>query len=630
MAGTNSNLISVIILTYNEEQNLQNCLESVKDLSDSIFVVDSFSTDRTLEIAKHYTDKLYQHPFENQALQFNWALDNLPLRTAWILRLDADERLTPELSHELREKLPAIPEDITGLYVKRKVYFMGRWIKHGGYYPTWLLRVFRNGSAICEQKNMDEHIVILKGRPQNLSHDIIDDNHKGLSFWIDKHNHFATREMQEIISSRREVNKQILKPHLLGDTVQRKRWFKTNLYLRLPLLIRAYVYFIYRYFIKFGFLDGKEGLIFHFLQGFWYRFLVDAKIYEMSKSRRNLILSSESHETPKMKPVVILEKLELRSELMSDQFARAFKQMSIIDDFSKAHAVFIKPNLGYPFYKKGVTTRKEFIEGLVAALREVNSTTTVYIGEGEGGYNSFSMNEAFMNMGFYDLEKKYPNVKIINISTLPQHDVEIQTPKETVTISLPDIFFKEIDFAITCPVPKVHCMTGVSLSYKNQWGCLPDTMRLKDHYILQHIVSKISNLLNFKYSFLDGRYGLNKNGPLMGDAVETNWFAASNSLGAFDIVVSDMMGFDWKKIDHLRIANTYGFIPEKEDIYINGDIEKLKKKFILKRDFWNYPALVAFNSKHLTSLVYLSKWAKPIHDVMYMFRKKPIEDYSQN
>lgn len=275
--------LSVIILTYNEELNIRNCLESVKDIAESIYIVDSFSPDGTIGIAKEYTEKIYQHPFKDQASQFNWALENLPVSTEWIMRLDADERITPELKNEITKELYKIPQEITGLYVKRRVYFMGRWIKHGGYYPTWLLRIFRKGKAVCEQKNMDEHIVILRGETAKLANDIIDENHKGLSFWIDKHNKFAEREMRETVNIHNMRTGEEINPHLTGGQVQRKRWLKKNVYLKLPLFFRPLFYYIYRYVFWLGFLDGKEGLIFHFLQGFWYRFLVDAKIYEYKK-----------------------------------------------------------------------------------------------------------------------------------------------------------------------------------------------------------------------------------------------------------------------------------------------------------------------------------------------------------
>jgi len=132
-----------------------------------------------------------------------------------------------------------------------------------------------------------------------------------------------------------------------------------------------------------------------------------------------------------------------------------------------------------------------FIESLVAALRQINSTVQIYIGEGEGGHNSFSMNKAFNNMDYFAIEKEFTQVKIINLSKTPSKDVELDTPRGPYKIALPEIFFNEIDFSISCPVPKVHCMTKVTLSFKNQWGCLPDNMRLKNHHMFDYIIPKI-------------------------------------------------------------------------------------------------------------------------------------------
>lgn len=282
--------ISVIILTYNEEQNIRHCLESIRGLVNDIFIVDSYSTDKTLEIAKKYTDKIYQHAFKTQAEQFNWALDNVPLKTEWIMRLDADEMVMPELTEEIKEVLGdweagRLGSDVTGMYIKRRVYFMGRWIKHGGYYPTWLLRVWRKGKARYEERAMDEHVVLSEGKTIQLKHDIIDWNRKGLSFWVEKHNQFASREMRAILATNDglKLNPSYLDTSFFSSQEKRKRWLKEKLYHHLPLFIRSFLYFIYRYFFRLGFLDGKEGFIFHFLQGFWYRFLVDAKIYESKK-----------------------------------------------------------------------------------------------------------------------------------------------------------------------------------------------------------------------------------------------------------------------------------------------------------------------------------------------------------
>lgn len=325
-----------------------------------------------------------------------------------------------------------------------------------------------------------------------------------------------------------------------------------------------------------------------------------------------------------MKTIVFLEKIAQNSRNIEKQFLKSFESFSIINEFNKANAIFIKPNLTYPKYKQGVTTRIEFIEGLVAALRQINNCTKIYIGEGEGSYNSFSMTEAMLSMGFYDLEKKYKNVQILNISKIPTRIVELKVVGKPYLVELPEIFFKEIDFSITCPLPKVHCMTKISLSFKNQWGCLPDAMRLKHHYVLNKIIGQICNILKFRYAFLDGKYGLNKNGPMMGIPKEINWFVASNSLGAFDMIVSEMMGFHWKDIGHLIESFKFGFIPNRKEIIIIGDEELLKKKFVLRRTFWNYPALLAFHSKRLTHLFYFSKFAKILHKIMYLFRERPI------
>jgi len=322
---------------------------------------------------------------------------------------------------------------------------------------------------------------------------------------------------------------------------------------------------------------------------------------------------------------VIVERLTDTHESLINQFSGSFELLALPDDFNIAKAIFIKPNLTYPTYKKGVTTQKSFVESLVAALRQINSTTKIYIGEGEGGYNSFSMTDAMKDMGFYEIAEAYPNVEIVNLSHLATRKMGLKANGKPYSINLPELFFDEIDFSITCPLPKVHCMTGITLSFKNQWGCLPDTMRLKNHYVFDEIISQISDVLKFRYAFLDGKYGLDNNGPMMGDPVEVNWFVASNSLGAFDRVVSGMMGFDWQRIGHLKMAEKYGFMPKAGEIQIIGDPDSLGRKFTLKRDFWNYPALAAFHSRKLTHLFYFSMWAKLLHDVMYTFRKRPIE-----
>jgi glycosyltransferase involved in cell wall biosynthesis len=266
-------LLTVLILTRDEEENLPETLRSLAPLGARVLVVDSGSTDRTAAIAREAGAEVVEHAFINQAAQINWALDNGLCATPWIMRLDADERVTPELATELRATIPALDEGVTGLEVKRRVYFWGRWIKHGGYYPTWLFRVWRAGTARSEQRSMDEHLVSMKGRLVRLHHDIIDENRKGLSHWVNKHNQYSTRE---VLALEREGGQ----PSSPGGQAGRRRWFKTNVYGRTPLFLRAVLYWTLRYFLLLGFLDGLPGLVFHFNQALWYRLLVDAKIYE--------------------------------------------------------------------------------------------------------------------------------------------------------------------------------------------------------------------------------------------------------------------------------------------------------------------------------------------------------------
>ena len=271
-------LLSFIILTLNEELNLPICLGSLRGLDAEIFVIDSGSVDRTAEIAREFGATVVQHPFENQARQINWALDNLHFSAPWIMRLDGDERLTPELRDELKSVLPAAPDTVTGFLVKRRVYFWGRWIRHGGYYPVWLLRIWRHGKGRSEDRWLDEHIFVTEGKTRRLNADIIDENHKGLTFWIDKHNGFSDREVRTLltVSDASDARR-------IGGQAGRKRILKTSLYARMPLILRAFLYWFFRYFVLLGFLDGKAGFVFHFLQGLWYRVVVDAKLYEFER-----------------------------------------------------------------------------------------------------------------------------------------------------------------------------------------------------------------------------------------------------------------------------------------------------------------------------------------------------------
>ena len=277
--------ISIIILTYNEEKNIRECLESIQGFSAQIFIVDSGSTDQTLTIAQEYQVKVFHHPFENYGKQRNWALDNLPLKTEWLLQMDADHRLTPELKTEIQEYfLKGVPPDINGFLISRRTIFMGKWIKYGGHYPTYHAILFRKGFGHCEEKLYDQHFVI-EGKTVRLKGDIIDILTDSLSSFTIRHNNWAALEAEDQHYKWSTGKKGLIDPKMGGNAIQQRRFIK-SVYERFPLFIRPFVYFFIRYFLKLGFLDGVRGLIFHFLQGFWFRFLVDAKIYEIRQSSK--------------------------------------------------------------------------------------------------------------------------------------------------------------------------------------------------------------------------------------------------------------------------------------------------------------------------------------------------------
>jgi len=274
--------ISVIILTYNEENHIKRCIENVQAFAREIFVVDSFSTDKTIEISKNYGAKVFQNEWEqNYAKQFNWALDNLPIKTKWVLRLDADEYLYPELIEEIKTKLDTLPEDVTGVVFKRRTIFLGKWMKRGTY-PVKLLRLFRYQKADCEQRWMDEHIQLLEGRAVEFEHDFADHNLNNLSWWTQKHNGYAIREAIDLLDVELDLLGHQQGTAQLTEQAAAKR-NKKHKYAKQPLFWRSFAYFIYRYFFKFGFTEGKQGFLWHFLQGWWYRTLVDAKIWEIKK-----------------------------------------------------------------------------------------------------------------------------------------------------------------------------------------------------------------------------------------------------------------------------------------------------------------------------------------------------------
>lgn len=276
--------LTVIILTKNEEVNLKKCIESFRDCAKRIVVIDSYSTDNTLEVARSFGADVFEHAFESHAEQFNWALENVDLSTTWVMKLDADEEFTSELVDEINEKLDHLDKNINGVILRRRVYFMGRWLKHGGKYPELLLRIFRRGHGMSERKSMDEHLIITDGDSITFKSDFSDNNNKSLEWWINKHNWYSNKEVLDYQRTGQEMEpKKSVEGTSASFQARAKRFIKNHGYYRLPKFFRAHLYFIYRFYFRLGFLDGPEGKIFHFLQAYWYRFLVDAKIYQCEK-----------------------------------------------------------------------------------------------------------------------------------------------------------------------------------------------------------------------------------------------------------------------------------------------------------------------------------------------------------
>lgn len=271
--------ISAIVLTYNEEIHIKRCIENLKLITDKIFVIDSFSTDSTTNIAKGLGAEVLFNKWENSySKQFNWALKNAPIKTDWVIRIDADEYLDNNLIDEINNKLPKVSDNVSGIEICLDRFFLKRRIKFG-LGKISQIRLFRYGKAICEPRMMDEHIMV-DGEIISFKGKWIDNNLSTLQEWSSKHNKYAIREAIDYLNLYSENNINIKYNYSYNA---KNKYKNKTLYSKMPLFWRAFIYFCLRYFIRGGFLDGKEGFLWHFLQGWWYRTLVDAKIFEIKK-----------------------------------------------------------------------------------------------------------------------------------------------------------------------------------------------------------------------------------------------------------------------------------------------------------------------------------------------------------
>ena len=287
--------ITAILLTYNEARHIARAIRSIRAFVDQICVVDSGSTDDTTDIARQWGAEVHTHAFVNQAKQFQWALDTLDIQGQWVLRLDADEVIESDLALEITEKLPRLAADVVGVNLKRKHIFMDRWVRHGGRYPLVMLRLWRHGHGRVEDRWMDEHVLVWGGRTVTFNGGFADHNLNDLSYFTDKHNKYATREAIEVLSQRLGLlaRDEALNSRSTSTQASFKRWVKERLYNRIPFTVSAPLYFLWRYVFQLGFLDGRSGLVYHFLQGFWYRFLVGARLMELERAVAHL--SDKAH-----------------------------------------------------------------------------------------------------------------------------------------------------------------------------------------------------------------------------------------------------------------------------------------------------------------------------------------------
>ncbi len=269
-------LLTVVMVVYNEERLLPRALESIARLNVNVVIFDSYSTDNTVEIAKSFGCIVIQDEWETWTVKVDSAINSDQVTTPWVMRVDADEFLTDELVSELTEgALSGLSQNIVGLWTPRRFHFLGRWIKHGGMYPQHVLRISRHKSMHYEDRIMDEHLVV-SGETGYIAGDIVDSPDRGLASWMEKHLRYAEVECSVAYHS---INKTSSWREHAG-MIKVKRFLKENIYVKLPLFIRPFLYWFYRYFLRLGFLDGAQGVIFHFLHAFWYRFIIDALLFE--------------------------------------------------------------------------------------------------------------------------------------------------------------------------------------------------------------------------------------------------------------------------------------------------------------------------------------------------------------
>tara|TARA_R110002074_G_scaffold402049_1_gene602978 strand:- start:5576 stop:6526 length:951 start_codon:yes stop_codon:yes gene_type:complete len=287
--------ITAIILAGNEEVHIGRAIVCLQRICQRVVVVDSYSTDSTVQIARELGAEIYQNSWINYADQFRWALENCAIDTEWIMRFDADECFEADLIDEINSRLPKLPLEITGINLRRRHYFMGDWVRYGGRYPLILLRIWRREAAKIEQRWMDEHIYLLRGSALTFENDFADKSLFDAVQWTNKHVGYADREAVDVLLQKHGIGLSCESISQHGGSFQArlKRWFKERLYNRLPFLMGPLFYFLYRYIIQRGLFDNQGGRAYHILQGLWYRTMVDVRLIELEKATQHCVTNDE-------------------------------------------------------------------------------------------------------------------------------------------------------------------------------------------------------------------------------------------------------------------------------------------------------------------------------------------------
>jgi uncharacterized protein (DUF362 family) len=289
--------------------------------------------------------------------------------------------------------------------------------------------------------------------------------------------------------------------------------------------------------------------------------------------------------------------------------------------------IFIKPNLTFPSYQPGVMTSPQAVEAAIIAL--LDYTPDIWIGDSDsGGYNPFAMEDVYAATGIEAFAKRY-GVKLVNLSSLERETVRFRSHGRDISLALPRLLTSGIDTLVTMPVPKIHMNTGVSLTFKNQWGCIPEPNdRLRLHPLFKEVVVAVNQAVKAQFAIIDGRFGLNVSGPMRGNAVPLNWLCVANDIGAGARVACELMQVPVRSVSHLRYAESSGLVPPLSAITLNTELRPfIGPKFYLRRKWTDVPGYLAFHHSAIAHLAYFSRWSKLLHRVLYVFRE-PFYDYA--